>query len=125
MTMILDSYTFEWLPDEMTIPEAMKTIAVVPTYSGSAIFQWDATLEGARVSMKWDFMSLVQYDALRAIYLSSNEVSWVTGVEVDETPVIYNVVPIGLTGSYFQVHLDDLAYRENVEMVLDIRSQIS
>lgn len=120
--MILGDYTFEWLPDSMTIPEVKKTVAVVPTYSGSAIFQWDPLIQGEQVTLKWNFCSIEQYDALRAEYFKTASVLWVTDQMSGETPLNYNVMVINLVGTYFDVHLDDLPYRKDVTLTLDIRS---
>lgn len=119
--MILGDYTFEWVPDEMSIPETKKTVSVVPTYGGSAIFQWAPIIQGSQVTMKWNFTSIAQYNALRLEYLKSEMITWTTE---GSPPIVYNVIVVNLTGKYFKVHLDDLEYREDVELILDIRGTV-
>lgn len=117
--MILGDYTFEWLPDNMTIPEAKKTVAIVPIYSGSAIFQWEPIIQGEKISLTWKFCSIEQYNALRLEYFKTSPILWVTGQLTD-----YSVIVVNLVGTYYDVHLDDLPYRKDVTLTLDIRGVI-
>ena len=51
-------------PLNATIPEAKKTVSVVNTFSGSAIFQWPVLLQGSIVVLKWDWVLPVSYTHL-------------------------------------------------------------
>lgn len=115
---ILDTYTFDWNPDELTIPESKKIVAEAKTHDGSEIFQWDAIIKGEKIVMIWKLMSIAQYNELRTLYLSPDTVVW----NPQYNAVTYNVIVTGLQGKYSHVHLDDLPYRTDVELTLSIRS---
>ncbi len=115
----LGGYTFFWDPDRMGIPEKKKTVSVVPTYGGSAIFEWAAILQGTRVELEWEFMPKGMYSTLRELYLqTSTSFIWdpATGGNT------YNVQIESLKGEYFITGLHGHAYRRAVKMVLNIRS---
>ena len=114
----LGGYTFTWDPDIMTIPESKKTVGRVKTYSGSAIFQWDAILEGTEVTLKWNLMPSHQYENLRLKYLSTDIIEWVPGVGSGS----FYVAVINLEGEFIEVLNADISYRENVVLQLEIRS---
>ena len=114
----LGGYTFTWDPDIMTIPESKKTVGRVKTYSGSAIFQWDAILEGTEVTLKWTLMPSPQYENLRLKYLSTDIIEWVPGVGSGS----FYVAVINLEGEFIEVLNADISYRENVVLQLEIRS---
>ena len=119
--MRLGDYTFYWNPDKTSIPERYRHVSEVKTYQGSAIFLWDVMLQGAPVTLEWDYMSLDQYNELRKKYLA--------GVEVEFNPDTggssYNVIVTSLVGSYIDVVGSDRNYRRNVKMSLSIRSAAS
>lgn len=113
----LDGYVFPLNPLKVTIPEAKKTVAVVETYTGSAVFQWAAFLEGTVVELWWRWMTSAQYAQLRSVYLAFNQVVW------DQTATVaYNVLITGLEGEYVEAGLEDQAYRFEVKLELNIRS---
>lgn len=114
---ILGAYTFGWNPDTMDIPESAKVVAEEKTYKGSAIFQWPALIEGQPVTMKWDWMSIAQYNSLRTLYLSPDVITW-----DPQYLGTYQVIVTSLKGTYIKVSLNDIAYRESVELTLNIRS---
>jgi hypothetical protein len=114
---ILGTYTMDFNPDSMDIPEKEKTVSTVDTYSGSAIFQWPAIIEGVLVTLEWDWMSIAQYNALNALYLSTDTISW-----NPQYAGIYQVIVSKFSGKYIKVNLNDIAYRAKVKMVLNIRS---
>jgi len=116
---ILDGYEFLRNPLTMTIPESKKTVSIVDTYSGSAIFQWTTLLQGSIVILKWKWMYLSMYDALRTKYQSMDEAVWDT-----DASATYNVIVTNLKGEYFEAALDKVAYRANVELTLNIRSEV-
>ena len=117
--MVLDSYTFPENPQNMDLIESKKSVASVVTFSGSAVFQWDATLEGVLVSLTWDNMSETMYNNLRTKYLSTDSV-----VFDPKTGTTYNVIVENLSGSYVQYGLDDIPHRKDIELILNIRSAI-
>jgi hypothetical protein len=119
--MRLGSYTFEWNPDRMSIPESKKEVSEVKTYDGSAIFLWDSLLQGVPVTLEWRYMSLDQYDQLRALFLSGDSVEF----NPDTGGTSYNVIIVSLVGRYLDVLHSDNNYRQNVKMVLSIRSTAS
>lgn len=114
--MKLGDYIFTWSPDRMTIPEEKKLVAAAATIEGSALFQWEALLQGARVELHWEWMKEAQYEALREIYLSTDEINWNPGAGI-----IFTIVPADLEGEYFETALHEAPYRRNVRLVLDIR----
>lgn len=118
----LGGYGFYWDPDIMSIPEKQKTASVVGTYGGSAVFEWDAILQGTQVSLEWNFMPEAMYKQLRDLYLP-------TGVTYTWNPQTggntYTVKIISLTGEYFTNVLHDGPYRRNVKMTLDVRALAS
>ena len=119
--MRLGNYSFEWNPDRMTIPEKYRPISEIKTYQGSAIFLWDILLQGIPVTLEWKYLSLDQYDEMRAKYLAGTEVEF----NPDTGGTSYNVMVISLTGQYMDVVHSDSAYRQNTKMILSIRSTAS
>lgn len=115
--MRLGAYGFEWNPDTVTVPETKKTVAVQDTYNGSALFQWPPITEGMQVDLKWEWMSIGQYNSLRAKYLVTEEIVWWPSASSK-----FMVVPVVLDSSYFETSLDDAPYRKDVTMRLSIRT---
>jgi hypothetical protein len=115
----LGGYTFYWDPDNMTIPEKQKQVAVADTYGGSAIFEWAALLEGTQVQLEWDMMPKGMYKQLRTMYLQ-------TGVTFVWDPNTggntYTVVIEKLEGAYMGTVLHEGQFRQNVKLTLNIRS---
>jgi hypothetical protein len=115
----LGGYTFYWDPDVMTIPEKQKTVAVADTYGGSAIFEWDAILQGTKVQLEWDMMPKGMYKKLRTQYLQ-------TGVTFVWDPNTggntYTVKIEKLEGAYMGTVHHEGQFRQNVKLVLNIRS---
>lgn len=118
----LGGYTFYWDPDKMGIPEKRKSFSRVQTYTGSAIFEWSAILEGTEITLEWNFMPKGMYNALRAKYLQ-------TGVTFVWNPNTggntYNVRIKDLIGEYHDVVNHGGAWRQKVKLALDIRSKES
>jgi len=115
----LGGYTFYWDPDNVTIPEKQKQVAVTDTYGGSAIFEWAAILEGTKVQLEWDMMPKGMYKTLRTMYLQ-------TGVTFVWDPNTggntYNVVMEALEGAYMGTVHHEGQFRQNVKLTLNIRS---
>jgi hypothetical protein len=113
----LGGYIFPLNPLKVTIPEAKKTVAVVETYTGAAVFQWSAFLEGTVVELWWRWMTVEQYEQLRTFYLAVTPVVW------DQTnSKAYTVLITRLEGEYVEAGLEDQAYRFEVKLELNIRS---
>jgi hypothetical protein len=118
--MRLGGYPFNWNPDQVTVPEEKKTVAIQDTYNGSALFQWPAVLEGTQVELKWEWMELAQYNILRALYLQTEEMRWIA-----EVHKAFMVVPTTLDSTYFETALSEQPYRKDVTMRLSLRSATS
>lgn len=117
--MILDSYTFPENPQEMDLIEAKKVVATIMTYTGQGIFQWDADIQDLSVMLRWDNISNVFWDILRAKYLSTSNV-----VFDPQNGSTYNVIVEDLTGKYIQYGLEFIPHRKDVELTLNIRSTV-
>lgn len=113
----LGSYTFMHDPEEMTIPESKKTVSTVDTYSGSAVFQWPALIEGQEVELAWNLMTAEQYEELRALYISTEVIVW-----NPQYLGTYEVIVTRLEGKYLSCVFNDKPYRFKVKLVLNIRS---
>lgn len=110
----LGGITFTFNPDRQSIPARKKSVAAVPTYTSNAIFQWTAVWPGSIITLEWDFMPAAQYDDLVDVYLSIDPVEF----DPDTGDNTYQVVITEMTGEYFDVVADDLAYRKNVKLTL-------
>jgi len=115
----LGGYTFYWDPDMMSIPEKEKVVAVTQTYGGSAVFEWEAILQGTKVVLEWNFMPKGMYKQLRQQYLNTNTI-YVWNPQVGGNT--YNVRIVKLTGQYFGTVLAEGDYRRNVSMTFDVRA---
>lgn len=114
----LGGYTFEGNPQKMDPPESQKTVAEAETHGGSELFQWDASIVGESITLSWPTMSLTMYNQLRSFYLSPEAITF-----VPNDSYTYQVVVTNLDGDYFELLLESLAYRKDVELTLNIRSQ--
>ncbi len=74
--MKLGDYTFDWNPETFTLPHAEKSAGKVQTYSSVAFFFWGVSLAGKEISIDWDWMSVDQYERLRALYEANAAVVW-------------------------------------------------
>lgn len=117
--MILDSYTFPENPQEADLVEAKKTVATIKTYGGEAIFQWAANIQDLSIVLRWDNISETFWDNLRTKYLSTSSV-----VFDPQNGNTYNVIVENLVGRYVQYGLEDIPVRKDVELTLNIRSQV-
>jgi hypothetical protein len=117
--MILDSYTFPENPQEMDLVEAKKVVAKVMTYGGEAIFQWAANIQDLSVVLRWDNITETFWDNLRTKYLATDSV-----VFNPQDGNTYNVIVEDLVGKYIQYGLEAIPVRKDVELTLNIRSQV-
>lgn len=117
----LGGYTFYWNPDEMTMPYSEKVVAEVESHGGTQLFEWTASIIGKEVVLKWEFMPIGMWNALRRRYLeTSTQYVWDPEIVGGTT---YNVVIKSLTGGYLKNVHEDNENRINVEMRLGIRSK--
>ena len=113
----LGEYVFPLNPLKVTLPDSKKTVAIVGTYTGSALFQWPAFLEGTVVTLWWKWMTVAQYEQLRTFYLSQELIVW------DQTASkAYTVYVTDLNGEYIEAALEDQAYRFEITLELNIRA---
>lgn len=115
----LDGIQFYDDPLTCTIPEPRKTVSVLHTYSGSAIFQWPALLQGSIVVLKWDWMPLSDYNNLFLHYTNLQTIVWANAIGNN-----YTVVVSDIKGTYFKAALEQLAYRKDIELTLNIRGSV-
>ena len=120
----LGGYAFEDDPETMDIPESKKIFASVATYSGTAVFQWPASIAGLQVQLSWSLMSDTMYEELRAIYLSPNAVTWVPQLSTETTHGrAYEVIVAALEGVYNEATFHHQPYRFDVKLTLHILSE--
>lgn len=115
--MQLNNYTFFWNPDKLDIPEEKKVVATSETYKGSAVFQWEAFLEGTTVELWWNFMPDTMYTTLRGQYLSTSKTRWLYS-----TTSAFDVYIVDMKGKFFEIGFYDFPYRDNVSVKLNIRA---
>lgn len=116
---IIGSYTVTENPQRMDLVESVKDIAIVQTYTGTGVFQWDATIIGKSINIEWDNITEAMWDELRTLYLSSSSI-----VFDPQNGSTYNVIVEGLTGKYIDYGLEDIPHRENVVLTLHIISEV-
>jgi hypothetical protein len=115
-------------PTTMTMMIKDKLTSVVQTYDGVAMFDWGVTWTGKEITLKWDYMTLAQWD-----FLVTNVITVTTTIEFQPNdgqtdsygdPLLFNAFVKSLKGDY---HLTNeitgaLVYRKDVELVLVIHS---
>lgn len=116
----IGSVVFYRNPNTMNPPDSKKTVAVVDTYSGSAVFQWEDILQGTNVTLGWDWMSKSEYELLRDMYLTTDTYNWVSRYNSQ----IYTVLLTNINGRLIEDGLDNVAYRKEVTLELNIRSLV-
>ena len=120
MAHTLGSVTFDYLPDDFTMPRPQKSVSVQDTYSGVVVFSWGVLSAGQRISLKWDLMSSALFDLIDAIYAADANVVW----NPDQTSgVTYTVSVLGLDGKLFAGGAKD-SYRTDVVCSLVILAAI-
>jgi len=118
----LGNYKFYWDPDEMTMPYSEKIVAEEKTFGGSQIFEWEATIIGKEVNLKWDFMPLGMYNNLRRKYMRLGQTyTWDPQLTNGET---FSVAITGLQGTYFKHLKENSTWRKDVILTLSIRSKV-
>ena len=118
----LGGYTFYWDPDEMSMPYSEKTVAEAKTFGGSQVFEWDATIVGKEVVLKWDYMPVGMFNALRRRFLNTGTLyTWDPEIVGGTT---YSVVIKKLEGAYFKHMREDTEWRRGVKMTLSLRAKV-
>ena len=69
-----------YTPLECTKPRATRTIAVVSTYGGVAVFDWGSILAGKEIKLTWKSMTVALFETLDALYQAGNVVVWESGI---------------------------------------------
>lgn len=98
--MQLGTVTLERNPSIYTPPPLLtprKRIAKVNTFNGVALFNWGTTVSGMEVPLEWKYITKSQYDALEALFLADEPVTFDPAREDGKT---YKVELISLTGKY-------------------------
>ncbi len=121
--MILGTYTFDWLPTTMTMVKPDKYCADVLTYESVSFFSWGMAIVGKKITLKWNYMSVDQYESLHALYAADEQVVFNPDDGSGET---YNVEITNLQGEYHVYPDVDASgiYRKNVGLELLIMSEV-
>ena len=69
-----------YTPLECTKPRATRTIAVVSTYGGVAVFDWGSILTGKEIKLAWKAMTVSLFEALDVLYQAGESVVWDSGI---------------------------------------------
>lgn len=121
--MVLGSYTFDSNPGNMPIIQEALAVAYQTTWGGVAVFSWDATYAGVKLTLEWDFMTTSQYDSLMTIYKAGAAVVW---DPQDGGGKTFQVMVLDLAGEYHLYFENAVGnYRKNVKLTLLILSEAS
>ena len=120
--MILDGYTFERNPYEMTLVEKDKPISYVRTYSSAVVFSWTPLYAGVVLDLRWKAMSKVMYDALRVKHEANATV--VFDPKKTDTKT-YNVEMLECKGLPHMYLGSAAGYRKKVLLRLIILSEVA
>lgn len=74
--MKLGSYTFEWDPDDLTIPKKGKYCSYVLTYSSVAFFTFGLSIIGKIIDIPWDECPADQFERIQAIFEEDTTQTW-------------------------------------------------
>jgi hypothetical protein len=117
--MVLGSYTFEWNPEQYTIPEKQRSYSVVPTYVTAAFFSWGVSRIGKEIVLEWDMMKEAQWDSIQTILEADTEVLWYPEGGAGAS---YTVEVVKLQGEYVEKSISDAPYRRRVQLTLILKS---
>ena len=98
----------QYTPLECTKPRAERTIAVVNTNGGVAVFDWGSVLPGKEITLGWKSMTVALFETLDELYQAGNVIVWDSGIGEKA----YNVKIKGFDGS--------LLFDRKNEYMLDI-----
>lgn len=117
--MTLNNYVFEMNPSEMTVIQPARTISFVQTYDSIAVFSWGVSIVGKAIGLKWDWLSVSQFDQLQSILEGDEQVSFFPEIDSGTT---YMVEVLGLDGKYHMSQGGSGNYRTEVFLKLLIIS---
>ena len=118
--MTLNAVEFWRNPDTFTIPKKVKHSSWVQTYGGVAYFSWGTFLAGQEIVLEWKLMTSTMFGQLQTILELDSQVVW-----NPQTGTSYNVDVLRLEGRYVRNALLDADYREDVQLSLLIRTEVS
>jgi len=116
--MILGAYTFAMNPATCTMPFAKRSAAAAETVGGVEFFSWGTFIEGAEVTMTWEFMTVAQFASLVSLLTDDAQIVWTPG-----TGTTYNVQILDLQGEYFLDQTVGAQFRKDVTLKLVIISE--
>ena len=108
-----------YTPLECTKPRATRTIAVVSTYGGVAIFDWGSILAGKEIKLAWKSMTVALFEALDELYQAGETVVWDSGINGK----IYHVKITAFDGSLLFDRKGE--YMLNVAMTLILLEEMT
>jgi hypothetical protein len=120
--MQLGNYTFDWPPSAMTIIKPDKYCSDVLTFDSVGFFSWGMAIVGKKLTLRWNYMSVDQYESLHTLYAADAPVVFDPD---DESGNTYTVEIINLQGEYY-IHPEINAsgiFRKNIELELLILSE--
>lgn len=114
-------YTFEQDPYYMTEIRENKDDAVVDTYEGAEYFEWDETIVGKSLTLKWHACPATQFDQFKAFRIGGKALVFDPDIGTGKT---YNVRMINpFDGDYLIGEIS--SWRENVVITLFILSEVT
>lgn len=117
MAMTLGGVSFaDWVPDDYTLPQPVRSTAAVDTYGGSAFFSWGIISVGQKVTISWDAMTKALYDQLMALLVADAAVTW-----LPEDSYSYTVQITDLNGTLVTTFAN--AYRQKVTLTMIIMAK--
>jgi hypothetical protein len=73
---ILGGYVFPWKPDRFTIPRGEKESSLAMGLGVLGYLAEDSILESKEIVLEWDWVSVVQFQALQALYEADEAIVW-------------------------------------------------
>lgn len=74
--MKLGSYTFDWTPDQYTIPKQDKYSSYVLTYSSVDFFSWGLDIVGKIIELDWESLSTDQFNRIQVLLEDDETKTW-------------------------------------------------
>ena len=71
--MKIGTYEFPWEPDEISIPRPVKSVAIAPNKGNVGFMAWSPIVAGTPITMKWEFMSVAQFNELLDLYYAGGQ----------------------------------------------------
>jgi hypothetical protein len=73
---ILGGYLFPWKPDRFTIPRGEKESALAMGLGVLGYIAEDSILESKEIVLEWEWVSEVQFQAMKQLELNDERVEW-------------------------------------------------